>query len=317
MKSIEVAILIPCYNEAVSIAKVIEDFRIELPEANIYVYDNNSTDNTIEIAQKHGAIVKKEPRQGKGNVVRRMFREVEADIYIMIDGDDTYPASYVHKLIEPVKSGQADMSVGDRHSSGAYKNKNTRPLHNFGNHLVKQSINVLFDADLHDIMSGYRVFNRKFVKNMAVNSNGFEIETEMTIHSLDKKFILVELPVDYKERNEGSYSKLNTFSDGTKILKTIFWIFKDYKPLTFFITLSLIFFLLGLVTGVPVIIEFMQTSYVAKVPSAILAIGLMLISVLSLFSGFLLDTIVKLHRERYELNLIRYITTNSKKENIQ
>ena len=311
MKPIKIAIIIPCYNEGISIAKVIDDFRHELPEADIYVYDNNSTDNTIEIAQQHGAIIKKEYRQGKGNVVRSMFREIEADIYIMTDGDDTYPALSVHNLIEPVINGQTDMAVGDRHSSGAYKNKNTRALHNFGNHLVTKSINVLFNANLHDIMSGYRVFNRKFVKNMAINSNGFEIETEMTLHCLDKKFTLSEIPIDYQERPEGSYSKLNTFSDGAKILKTIFWIFKDYKPLAFFSILSFFFFTLGLLTGIPVIIEFIQTAYVTKVPSAILSIGLILISVLSLFSGFILDTIVKLHRERYELNLINYIT-NSK-----
>ena len=315
MKSTKMAVLIPCYNEAVSIAKVIDDFRHELPEADIYVYDNNSTDDTAEIALKHGAIVKKEYRQGKGNVVRSMFRDIDADIYIMVDGDDTYPASSVHDLIEPVLNDQNDITVGDRHSNGTYKDENTRILHHFGNHLVKRSINLLFNANLCDIMSGYRVFNKKFVKNMPVNSHGFEIETEITLHCLDKNFRLSEIPINYKERSEGSYSKLNTFSDGAKILKTIFWIFKDYKPLAFFSALSLLFFILGLLAGMPVIIEFIQTSYITKIPSAILAIGLMLISVLSLFSGFILDTIVKLHHERYELNLIAYITDLKKGKN--
>ena len=314
MKPIKIAIIIPCYNEAVSIAKVINDFKNELPTVDIYVYDNNSTDNTVEISEAHGAIVRREARQGKGNVVRSMFREIDADIYVMVDGDDTYPANSVHALIVPVINGLADMSVGDRHSNGTYKDENTRLLHNFGNHLVKQSINTLFNADLHDIMSGYRAFNRSFVKHMAINSSGFEIETEMTLHCLDKKFTISEIPIDYKERDEGSYSKLNTFSDGAKILKTIFWIFKDYKPLTFFSSVSLLFLILGLFIGVPVIVEFIQTSYITKVPSAILAIGLMLISVLSLFSGFILDTIVKLHRERYELNLMRDINS-IRKEN--
>jgi len=302
-----IAILIPCYNEEPTIAKVINDFKHELPEAKIYVYDNNSSDNTTLIAKEHGAIVRKEYRQGKGNVVRSMFRDIEADIYVMTDGDDTYPAEFVHEIIVPIINQEADMVIGDRHSNGTYKNENSRPLHNFGNSLVKNLINKLFNSDLKDIMSGYRAFNKQFVKNMPVASAGFEIETEMTLHALDKKFLLKEIPIEYRDRPEGSFSKLNTLSDGTRVLKTIFWVFKDYKPLTFFTMLSLIFFLLSLMVGIPVVVEFIETSFITKIPSAILSVGLMMVSVLSLFSGFILDTIVKQHRENYELNLIRWI----------
>ena len=302
-----IAVLIPWYNEALTIKKVIEDFRGELPDAKIYVYDNNSSDNTSKIAKESGAIVKKEFRQGKGNVVRSMFRDIDADIYIMIDGDDTYPANFVHSLMRPIIEDEADIVIGDRHSNGTYKDENKRPLHNFGNNLVKSLINSIFRANLKDIMTGYRVFNKKFVKNMPVNSNGFEIETEMTLHTLDKKFLIKEIPIEYRDRPEGSYSKLNTYSDGIKVLKTILWVFKDYKPLAFFSVLSFLFFLLGLMIGIPVVVEFFETSAIAKIPSAILAVGLILISILSLFSGFILDTITKQHREDYELNIIRWI----------
>lgn len=302
-----IAILIPCYNEELTIAKVIQDFKQELPEAIIYVYDNNSNDNTALISQKHGAVVRKEYRQGKGNVVRSMFRDIDADIYIMIDGDDTYPAKFVHKIIAPIINQEADIVIGDRHSNGTYKDENSRPLHNFGNNLVKNLINKLFNSNLKDIMSGYRAFNKKFVKNMPVISEGFEIETEMTLHTLDKKFLLKEVPIEYRDRPEGSFSKLNTFSDGTRVLKTIFWVFKDYKPLAFFTILSIFFFVLSLIVGIPVITEFIDTSFITKIPSAILSVGLMLVSILFLFSGFILDTIVKQHREHYELNLIRWI----------
>ena len=305
-----IAILIPCYNEELTIAKVIQDFRQELPEAKIYVYDNNSSDDTALIAKEHGAIVKQEYRQGKGNVVRSMFRDIEADIYIMIDGDDTYPAEFVHKIIAPIINQEADIVIGDRHSNGTYKDENSRPLHNFGNNLVKNLINKLFNSNLKDIMSGYRAFNKKFVKNMPVNSKGFEIETEMTLHTLDKNFLIKEIPIEYRDRPEGSFSKLNTFSDGTRVLKTIFWVFKDYKPLAFFTILSTFFFILSLVVGIPVITEFIDTSFITKIPSAILSVGLMMVSVLSLFSGFILDTIVKQHRESYELNLIRWIESS-------
>ncbi len=307
-----IAILIPCYNEALTIAKVIQNFRQELPEAKIYVYDNNSSDNTVLIAKEHGAIVKKEYRQGKGNVVRSMFRDIEADIYIMVDGDDTYPAEFVHTIIAPIINQEADIVIGDRHSNGTYKDENSRPLHNFGNNLVKNLINKLFNSNLKDIMSGYRAFNKKFVKNMPVNSKGFEIETEMTLHTLDKNFLIKEIPIEYRDRPEGSFSKLNTFSDGTRVLKTIFWVFKDYKPLAFFTILSTLFFILSLIVGIPVIAEFIATSFITKIPSAILSVGLMMVAVLSLFSGFILDTIVKQHRESYELNLIRWIESSKR-----
>lgn len=301
------AVLIPCYNEELTIKKVIEDFKKELPDAEIYVYDNNSTDDTSKIAKECGAIVKKEYRQGKGNVIRSMFRDVDADVYVMIDGDDTYPAEFVHKLITPIKSGEADVVIGDRLSNGRYEQENKRPLHNFGNNLVKNLINKMFKTELKDIMSGYRVFSKKFVKNIPVLSSGFEVETEMTLHTLDKKFLIKEIPIEYRDRPEGSFSKLDTYSDGLLILKTIFWVFKDYRPLAFFSILALFFFFLGLVAGIPVLVEFIQTAYIHKVPSAILAVGLMLISILSLFSGFILDTIVKQHREEYELKLIRWM----------
>ena len=308
----EIAVLIPCYNEELTIAKVINDFRLELPTAKIYVYDNNSSDDTSKIAKENGAIVKKEYRQGKGNVVRSMFRDIDADIYIMIDGDDTYPAKFVHSLMQPIVDEVADIVIGDRHSNGTYKDENKRAMHNFGNNLVKNLINKIFQSDLKDIMTGYRVFNKKFVKNMPINSNGFEIETEITLHTLDKKFLIKEIPIEYRDRPEGSFSKLNTYSDGIRVLKTILWVFKDYRPLSFFTLLFILFFSLGLIAGVPVIIEFINTSLISKMPSAILAVGLMLISILSLFSGFILDTIVKQHRENYELNLIRWMEQKQK-----
>ena len=303
----DIAVLIPCYNEELTIAKVINDFKAELPEAKIYVYDNNSSDNTFKIALENGAIVRKESRQGKGNVVRSMFRDIDADIYIMIDGDDTYPATFVHSLIKPILDNEADIVIGDRHSNGTYREENTRAMHNFGNNLVKKLINSMFKANLKDIMTGYRVFNKKFVKNMPVNSSGFEIETEMTLHTLDKKFRIKEIPIEYRDRPEGSFSKLNTYSDGIKVLKTILWVFKDYRPLAFFTILATILFIFGLAVGTPVLIEFYKTSYISKLPSAVLSVGFMILSVLSLFSGFILDTIVKQHREDYELSLTRWI----------
>ncbi len=309
-----IAVLIPCYNEALTIEKVIKDFNQELPDALIYVYDNNSSDNTAKIAQECGAIVKKEYRQGKGNVVRSMFVDIDADIYIMIDGDDTYPVDFVHDLIKSIKNGEADMVIGDRHSNGTYEKENKRALHNFGNNLVKNLINMLFHSNLQDIMTGYRVFNKKFVKNIAVNSDGFEIETEMTLHALDKKFLIKEIPIEYRDRPKGSFSKLNTYSDGMKVLKTIVWLFKDYKPLTFFTFVSLLFFILSLLVGIPVLSEFIHTSFINKIPSAILSVGLMIISVLALFSGFILDTSVKQHKETYHLQMMRWLNMKDKHE---
>ncbi len=302
----KIAVLIPCYNEELTIEKVIKDFKRELPDADIYVYNNNSKDKTEEIARKNGAIVVNEYKQGKGNVVRSQFRDIDADIYVMVDGDDTYPAEFIHKLIEPVKNGQADMAIGDRLSNGTYQKENKRPFHEFGNNLVKKAINILFDTDLKDIMTGYRVFNKRFVKNMPVLSPKFEIETEMSLYALDKKYIIKEIPIEYRDRPEGSSSKLNTVSDGIKVVKTIARMFKDYRPFKFFGIIALIFFALGLLVGIPVLVEFFKTTYITKVPSAILATGCMSLASVAFQCGIVLDTITRQHREDYEINLLRY-----------
>lgn len=300
----KIAVLIPCYNEELTVEKVISDFRKQLPNADIYVYDNNSTDNTAEIAKKAGAILRKENRQGKGNVVRTMFREIDADIYIMVDGDDTYPAEFVHKLIAPVISGEADMCIGDRLTNGTYQAQIKKNFHEFGNKLVKKTINFLFKNNLKDIMTGYRVFSKDFVKNMPVLSSNFEIETEMTLYALDRKWRIKEIPIEFRERPEGSESKINTFDDGIKVIKTIIKMFKDYKPKTFFFTIALILFIAGLIIGIPVIYEFTKTKYITKVPSAILATGIMIFSFIMMQCGIILDTIVKQHHENYELQLL-------------
>ena len=300
------AVLIPCYNEELTIEKVIKDFKKELPDADIYVYDNNSKDKTAQIAKANGAIVKHEYRQGKGNVARSMFRDIDADIYVMVDGDDTYPAEEVHKLIKPVQEGRADMAIGDRLTNGTYQKENKRHFHEFGNNLVRKSINVLFNTKLKDIMTGYRVFNKVFVKNMPVMSPKFEIETEMSLHALDKKFIIEEIPIVYRDRPEGSVSKLNTVSDGMKVIKTIIKMFKDFKPRQFFWVIALIFVIIGLIVGIPVIVEFAKTGYITKVPSAILATGIMTIALIIGQCGVILDTVVKQNREDYELQLSRF-----------
>ena len=300
------AVLIPCYNEELTIEKVIKDFKKELPDADIYVYDNNSKDKTAQIAKANGAIVKHEYRQGKGNVVRSMFRDIDADIYVMVDGDDTYPAEEVHKLIKPVQEGRADMAIGDRLTNGTYQKENKRHFHEFGNNLVRKSINVLFNTKLKDIMTGYRVFNKVFVKNMPVMSPKFEIETEMSLHALDKKFIIEEIPIVYRDRPEGSVSKLNTVSDGMKVIKTIIKMFKDFKPRQFFWVIALIFVIIGLIVGIPVIVEFAKSGYITKVPSAILATGIMTIALIIGQCGVILDTVVKQNRENYELQLSRF-----------
>lgn len=302
----KIAVLIPCYNEELTIEKVIKDFKRELPEADIYVYNNNSKDKTAEIAKKAGAIVRNEYRQGKGNVVRTMFREIDADIYVMVDGDDTYPAEFVHKLIEPIKNKEADMTIGDRLSNGTYQKENKRPFHEFGNNLVRKGINVLFKTKLKDIMTGYRAFNKMFVKNMPVLSPKFEIETEMSLYALDKKYIIKEIPIIYRDRPEGSSSKLNTIGDGMKVIKTIVNMFKNYKPLQFFTIIAMILFIIGLIIGIPVFVEFFKTHYITKVPSAILATGIIILSVIVAQCGVILHTVVKQHKEDYELNLLRY-----------
>lgn len=286
----KIAVLIPCYNEEQTINKVVSDFKKELPEAEIYVYNNNSKDNTVNEALKAGAIVRNEYKQGKGNVVRSMFQDIDADVYIMVDGDDTYPAEEARKIIEPVLKENMDMVIGDRLSS-TYYTENKRPFHNFGNNLVRNLVNYLFKSNVRDIMTGYRAFSKKFVKSMPVMSDGFQIETEMTVFSLVNHMNVKEVTITYRDRPEGSVSKLNTYKDGMKVLLTLFNLFKDNRPFLFFGFISLLFFIFGLVIGLPVISEFIKTAYITKVPSAVLAAALMINSFLLLSVGIILDAI--------------------------
>lgn len=305
-KDQKIAVLIPCYNEAKTIEKVVKDYRKALPIADIYVYDNNSTDGTDKIARKAGAIVRYEYRQGKGNVIRTMFRDIDADCYLMIDGDDTYPAESAVEMCELVLSGRADMVIGDRLSS-TYFVENKRLFHNFGNKIVRFSINFLFKNKVKDIMTGYRTFSYEFVKGFPVLSKGFEIETEMTIHAVDKNFKIVEVPVTYRDRPSGSVSKLNTYSDGIKVLNTIAVLFKEYKPFYFFGLISLLLLLLSLIFGVPVIIEFFETGLVPRFPTLIVSGVFLTLAFLFWITGIILDVIVKKNRQSYELylNLLR------------
>lgn len=296
------AVLIPCYNEAKTIGKVVADFKEKMPHADIYVYDNNSTDNTAQIAEQAGAIVRYEHKQGKGNVVRAMFREVEADCYIMVDGDDTYPADFGPQLEKLVLSGRADMAVGDRLSS-TYFTENKRPFHNFGNVLVRRMINFLFRAKLNDIMTGARAFSWNFVKSYPVISRGFEIENEMTIFALDNNFAIVEEPIAYQDRPQGSESKLNTYSDGLKVLKTIFHLFKDTKPMAFFSIISLILLLVSFGFFLPILIQFIQTGVVDKFPTLIVISALTVIALLNFFCGVILSVLKKQHRQNFEREL--------------
>lgn len=309
----KIAVLIPCYNEAQTIEKVIKDYKQILPDATIYVYDNNSRDETASIAQKAGAVVRHEYRQGKGNVIRTMFREIDADCYLMIDGDDTYPAENAKEMCELVLSGKADMVIGDRLSS-TYFTENKRPFHNFGNRIVRFSINKLFHNEIKDIMTGYRAFSYEFVKGFPVLSKGFEIETEMTIHAVDKNFKLVEIPVNYRDRPAGSVSKLNTYKDGFKVLKTIATLFKEYKPGMFFGLIAALFLLVSLILGVPVFLEYFETGLVPRFPSLIVAGISLVIALLLWISGVILSVIVKKHRQLYELYL-NQVMQNDKKSN--
>ena len=302
MKNKKIAVLIPCYNEAITIEKVVKDYKRALPDADIYVYDNNSTDGTDKIAKKAGAIVRYEYRQGKGNVIRTMFREIDADCYLMIDGDDTYPAENAREMCDLVLSGRADMVIGDRLSS-TYFSENKRPFHNFGNKIVRWLINHLFKNKIKDIMTGYRAFSKEFVKGFPVLSKGFEIETEMTIHAVDKNFKLVEIPVEYRDRPKGSVSKLNTYSDGFKVLKMIATLFKEYKPFYFFGIVALIFLILALVFGIPVVVEYFQTGLVPRFPTLIVACIFLVLSMLLWIAGIILEVIVKKHKQLYELYL--------------
>ena len=299
----KVAVLIPCYNEAVTIGKVVDDFKRVLPDADIYVYDNNSKDGTADIAREHGAIVKFEGRQGKGNVVRSMFRDVDADYYLMVDGDDTYPAEAAPALLEPLRADRADMTVGDRLSNGSYGEENDRAFHGFGNDLVRFLIKAIYGFEFSDVMTGYRAYNKVFAKTMPVLSPGFEIETELSIHAVDKRWRIAEVPIDYRDRPEGSESKLSTFSDGFKVLMMILSLFKDYKPLALFSWVALLFVALGLIAGVPVIAQFAATGLVPRLPSALLAVGLVFVGLLAFTCGLILDTVVKGARKQYEIQV--------------
>lgn len=305
----KIAILIPCYNEAKTIEKVIKDYKKVLPEALIYVYDNNSKDRTDEIAKKAGAIVEYEYRQGKGNVVRSMFRNIDADCYLMIDGDDTYPAENAKEMCDLVLSGKADMVIGDRLSS-TYFQENNRKFHNFGNKIVRFLINKIFQNNIKDIMTGYRAFSYQFVKGFPVLSKGFEIETEMTIHAIDKNFKIIEIPVQYRNRPEGSVSKLNTYKDGFKVLKTIATLFKEYKPATFFNLISFLFFIFSLVLGIPIVSYYFNTGTVPRFPTLIVSCIFLVICILLFTTGIILQVIVKKQNQLYEL----YLNTLRKKD---
>ena len=304
----KIAILIPCYNESLTIEKVVKDYKIALPEADVFVYDNNSSDHTDEIARKAGAIVRYEYRQGKGNVIRSMFRDIEADCYLMIDGDDTYPAENAKEMCDLVLQGKADMVIGDRLSS-TYFEENKRPFHNFGNEIVRRSINVLWHPkkQILDVMTGYRAFSPMFIKSFPILSKGFEIETEMTIHALDKNLLIQSMPVQYRDRPAGSESKLNTYTDGMKVLLTIFNLYRDYQPLKFFGIFALLLAAVSLFLFIPVFTEFLKTGLVPRFPTLIVSAVMMLAAFLSLVCGLILDTNAKNSRKNFEvqMNIIR------------
>lgn len=298
----KIAVLLPCYNESKTIAKVVGDFRRVLPEATIYVYDNNSTDGTAEIAEKAGAVVRHEYQQGKGNVIRRMFREIDAECYIMADGDDTYPPDEADKMVDMVLNRQADMVVGDRLSS-TYFTENKRPFHNFGNSLVRKSINLLFKNDIKDIMTGYRAFSYEFVKTFPVLSKGFEIETEMSIHAIDKNMAVENVVIEYRDRPEGSESKLNTYSDGMKVLRTIFRLYRTYRPFKFFGLWALLLALISVGFFIPVLSTYFKTGLVPNFPTLIVCCFTLLAAIQSLFAGLMLQTMVQKNRQDFEMHL--------------
>ena len=296
----KIAVLIPCFNESATIEKVVNDFKIALPDSVIYVYDNNSTDGTADIAAKAGAVVRREYRQGKGNVIRSMFRQIDAECYLMIDGDDTYPAKDAKKMCDLVLNKGVDMVIGDRLSS-TYFAENKRPFHNLGNRMVRSIINWLFGSNVRDIMTGYRAFSYQFVKNFPVLSKGFEIETEMTIHALDKNFLLEEIVVNYKDRPEGSVSKLNTYSDGIRVLTTIARLFRDYKPFAFFGCWAFLLAIIALALFIPVLLEYFDTGLVPRFPTLIVSTVLGMMALMLWASGIILEVIAKKHRQLYEL----------------
>lgn len=298
----KIAVLIPCYNESQTVEKVVTDWKKVLPEATIYVYDNNSTDNTAEIAAKAGAVVRHEYQQGKGNVIRRMFREIDAECYIMIDGDDTYPAEFGRAMVEKVLDRGVDMVVGDRLSS-TYFEENKRPFHNFGNSLVRGTINRLFKSNIRDIMTGYRAFSYQFVKTFPVLSKGFEIETEMSIHAVEKNMLVENVIIEYRDRPEGSESKLNTYSDGMKVLATIVRLYKNYKPFRFFGALALLLIIISALMFVPVLITYVKTGLVPNFPTLIVSGFVALAAIQSFFAGMILTTLVEKDRQDFEFKL--------------
>lgn len=299
----KIAVLVPCYNESKTVKKVVEDFRRELPEAVIYVYDNNSTDGTAELAWEAGAVVRRERRQGKGSVIRRMFREVDARVYVMVDGDDTYPAEAAPEMVRRVLEEQADMVVGDRLSS-TYYTENKRPFHNFGNSFVKNCINRFFDTNIQDIMTGYRAFSYSFVKTFPVLSRGFEIETEMSIHAADKHMQVDNVVIEYRDRPEGSVSKLNTFSDGFKVLTRILNLYKNYKPFSFFSLLSSVLVVLGVGFLIPVIVDYIETGLVPKFPTLIVCCFVLVAALQSFFAGLVLQSMEQKNKQDFEMQLL-------------
>lgn len=306
------AVIIPCYNEAVTIGKVIDDFHRELPGATVYVYDNNSTDGTSRIAREHGATVRLEPRQGKGNVCRQMFRDIDAACYLMVDGDDTYPAESARALCDPIIAGEADMTVGDRLSNGTYAEENKRAFHGFGNDLVRSMIKWIYGYSFEDVMTGYRAMSQPFVKTFPVLSEGFQIETELSIHAVDHRWRIKDIPVEYRDRPAGSESKLDTVGDGIKVIAMIGMLFKDYRPLKFFSLIALLFAAIGLALGIPIIIEYLRTGLVPRFPTAMLAASFMFLCGLSLATGLILDSVAKVEKKQWELQV--YKTCNSKGE---
>ena len=298
----EIAVLLPCYNEEKTIEKVVRDFQKHLPEAVIYVYDNNSTDGTATLAEKAGAVVRREFKQGKGNVIRRMFREIDAKCYIMADGDDTYPAEYAPAIAEAVLDRNADMVIGDRLSS-TYFTENKRRFHNTGNRVVRKSINLLFKSNVRDIMTGYRGFSYQFAKSFPVLSTGFEIETEMTIHAIDKNMLIENIVVDYRDRPEGSTSKLNTVADGIKVIKKILALLKNYRPLMFFSSISTVLIIAGVILVIPILITYIETGLVPRFPTLIVSVFLWLAAIQSFFAGLTLDVIKQKNMHDFEMVL--------------
>ena len=298
----KIAVLIPCYNEEKTIAKVVRDAKAALPEAVVYVYDNNSSDRTVELAREAGAVIRHEYMQGKGNVIRRMFREIEAECYIMVDGDDTYPMEYAGEMVDKVLHRNADIVVGDRLSS-TYFTENKRPFHNFGNTIVRSSINRLFDCEIKDIMTGYRAFSYGFVKTFPVLSTGFEIETEMTIHAVYNNLQIENVIVDYRDRPEGSESKLNTFSDGFKVIRTIVKLYRDYKPFGFFGMCAAVLAVIAVLMFIPILISYVETGLVLRFPTLFVCGFIGLAAVQSLFAGLMLANMALKNRRDFEYRL--------------